>query len=489
MLRSTWIALVLGFWSSLYLVDVYLRTNKRCSEQYSSFKGRCGMQVSIGQIKFHTAKLNRLFLRLGQCKPRMLRSWFTLGSWFGVGLMFVAVALLLMTLVKAFSQDKPEQVLTPVMPGVNLPLNQITYFFAVLFISGIFHELGHAIAAVREKVRVNGFGVFIMLIYPGAYVDLHTENLQALTPFSQLRIYCAGVWHNLLLVLLGLVILMFLPYLLYPLYLTGQGVTITWLSPNSPVQGPRGLAPGYQVTSINGCPVYNTDMWTQCLRGAVFYPILGHCMPAGKAQLLNRAVKLYKGSGGQVDCCRNDSISELCFSYHLGEDADKPEKMFTCLEARPVAELPRCRKASDCLQTRKTVCLRPSLDNSSRLLRIAHNSGPPVLYVGDPYFFSYTVMVSNYVPKYQCLPLDLPGIIQLFCKYLISLSGALALLNAMPCYALDGQWILLAAIEHFLSSVVPSPSDRNVIYSLIMIFGTVILIANVVLAMLTLVTR
>ena len=71
----------------------------------------------------------------------------------------------------------------------------------------------------------------------------------------------------------------------------------------------------------------------------------------------------------------------------------------------------------------------------------------------------------------------------------MSLSGALALLNAMPCYALDGQWILQAAIDHLLPTAVHSPSDRGVIYSLVLIFGTVILIANVVLAMYTLVAR
>ena len=30
----------------------------------------------------------------------------------------------------------------------------------------------------REQVRVNGFGLFMMFMYPGAYVDLSTEHLQ-----------------------------------------------------------------------------------------------------------------------------------------------------------------------------------------------------------------------------------------------------------------------------------------------------------------------
>ena len=79
----------------------------------------------------------------------------------------------------------------------------------------------------REQVRVNGFGMFIMAIYPGAFVDLHSDHLQAISPARQLRIYCAGIWHNLVLVALGIFVFYALPYLLSPLYITGAGVIIT----------------------------------------------------------------------------------------------------------------------------------------------------------------------------------------------------------------------------------------------------------------------
>ena len=35
------------------------------------------------------------------------------------------------------------------MPGVNVPWSQVLYYFVTLSVSGIFHEVGHAIAAVR----------------------------------------------------------------------------------------------------------------------------------------------------------------------------------------------------------------------------------------------------------------------------------------------------------------------------------------------------
>lgn len=45
---------------------------------------------------------------------------------------------------------------------------------------------------LREQVRFNGFGIFIFIIYPGAFVDLFTTHLQLISPVQQLRIFCAG---------------------------------------------------------------------------------------------------------------------------------------------------------------------------------------------------------------------------------------------------------------------------------------------------------
>lgn len=44
----------------------------------------------------------------------------------------------------------------------------------------------------REQVRVNGFGMFVFVVYPGAFVDLFTTHLNLISPVQQLRIFCAG---------------------------------------------------------------------------------------------------------------------------------------------------------------------------------------------------------------------------------------------------------------------------------------------------------
>ena len=82
----------------------------------------------------------------------------------------------------------------------------------------------------REQVRVDGFGLFLILIYPGAYVNLSSEQLQIISPIRQLRIYCAGVWHNFIIVLVAIAMLFVYPYALMPFYTKGKGVVITSVS-------------------------------------------------------------------------------------------------------------------------------------------------------------------------------------------------------------------------------------------------------------------
>jgi S2P endopeptidase len=80
------------------------------------------------------------------------------------------------------------------------------HFFFALLLCTIFHEFGHAVAASAyeifcikkkktfsillfnsEQIRVNGCGYFLFVLYPGAYVDLHQEQLQMISALRQLR--------------------------------------------------------------------------------------------------------------------------------------------------------------------------------------------------------------------------------------------------------------------------------------------------------------
>ena len=76
-------------------------------------------------------------------------------------------------------------------------------------------------------MRVSSFGVFILFMYPGAFVELHTDQLDIITPFRRLRIFSAGVWHNFILAVVAYLISTTLPMWLSPFYTLGGGALVT----------------------------------------------------------------------------------------------------------------------------------------------------------------------------------------------------------------------------------------------------------------------
>lgn len=47
-----------------------------------------------------------------------------------------------------------------------------------------------------EGIQVEYVAIFVAVLFPGALVAFDYELLQAVPKFSALRIYCAGIWHN-----------------------------------------------------------------------------------------------------------------------------------------------------------------------------------------------------------------------------------------------------------------------------------------------------
>ncbi|VDN13993.1 unnamed protein product [Dibothriocephalus latus] len=90
------------------------------------------------------------------------------------------------------------------------------------------------------------------------------------------------------------------------------------------------------------------------------------------------------------------------------------------------------------------------------------------------------ISVSDYccLLRFYC-QLDPFGVL----LYLFSLSGALVLLNVVPCYALDGQWILKALLDLLLPSFICGRQFKRILFSGIIALGTGLLSINIVLAL------
>lgn len=473
------------FWGALFITDQVLRRYRPWKSSYMSSLEEYGVSLSFAHIRCYTTKFNRLFHVLGNSSKTLCRCWFTVGALVGVMLMLLSVGVLVLTLYQAMTvSDSSQQVLTPVMPGVNIPWSDIAYYLLTLVVCGVFHEAGHALAATTEQVRVNGFGVFMLFLYPGAFVDLHSDHLSVISPKRQLKIYCAGVWHNFILVLCALGVVWALPYLMAPFYTTGLGAVVTSVSRDSVLADK--LEPGHIITKLNGCPISSTMDWMECVDLTSVTIQSGYCV--AEEMMHNRPSFLQNqtllAEDGTRECCKEGSLSDICFHVFYSQPR---QSTYRCLTARIVSARKTCSNSRDCKEMLEHGCVFPAIAHPSKLVRISHNKGKDVLFLGDPRLLPLILSTSTYRPNSPGIPLWLPNLLQTLCSYFMSLSSALALLNMVPAYFLDGQWTLTVLVDLFLEKKVPDPGRRHLVCNCILASGSLLLGLNLCLALWTLI--
>ncbi|VDP34968.1 unnamed protein product [Soboliphyme baturini] len=524
MLITTTLALFLGFWSLLFLVDYYCRLYKL--QSYVEFSKRTGFVVSLFQLKLCTVRVDSFLGESTVFRRPTIRHFLDLWFFVGVGaailssgfmLLFLSDSLLsqlwsLATTSSKMGQENSQAAtdvvmsaavsgdgagqrsplsssMVPIIPGINVPWTQLPLLFMVLMIAGLFHELGHALAAINENVNINGFGVFVVAVYPGAFTELENMALEEVSSFRKLKIFCAGVWHNLFLALLALISMQLIPAVSSLCYLVNKGVMVTDVQPESGLSSDGGLAVGNIVYAINNCKVYNEESWLRCLvnTGRVSY---GYCLPKsvvvrGQAGR-HSAVLSSLSSSSEIQCCEsNTSRTHLCFFYrYYSESAKHVAVEYTCLSASYVTGRYICSHTHNC--NSKTVCVHPALFNDTRLIRFyVANASTPVLFVGSVKMVAVHVTISNYVPKNTIAPVHLPAYFELLFRYVFTLSFAFAMLNAIPCYSLDGQFIARVLVDAVFGETTSSSyfgQWRSFVYKFVMFYGSFLLVSALVLS-------
>lgn len=601
MLLTTAISCFLAFWSLLFLADFYLRVYVNW---YVDFANRIGLTVSFFQVRFYTNRFHQslLYQPLAVASPkrfslisRVVSAWFTLGATASL-ICFCGVTIYLTKLLWcifaewmpnfAYSREQlvpqvlhlnqvdgtsivsraqrfseNEVGLTPVIPGLNVPWGHVPLFLFVLAIVGIIHEMGHALAAVDANVPVSGFGIFLFAVYPGAFTEIETEALGRSTSAQKMRIFGAGIWHNLVLAFLGYLVFLGGPYCLSPLYVRNSGVLVRDVDSRSGLSGTGGLRKNHIVYAVNGCGVKNSVDWYDCVN-EIKTSKYGYCIP--DEEILPSIATKVEPYDSEIHCCSefsNVSLSHLCFHFknetvlskgnislrgllpnrgvslapNLAESLglksrskrslklhgitpdiandgharqtkyrnnpinfnflqESVKKMtavenktrsehYACLAARPVTDHSTCITSTDCkrsLSPKKSTCIFPALFNGTSLIRFyIGNSSKPILFIGSADELVYFVKLSDHVPLYFFAFPWLPYAVELFAKYLITFSLAIALLNAVPCYGLDGQFISTTIVDSLFVNW--SHKQRVAIKCLLLYYGVSVLAGNVVI--------
>lgn len=367
-------------------------------------------------------------------------------------------------------------VLEPIVPGLNLPVSELGYYSIALVLCSIFHEIGHALASVKEDVHLVNVGLNVLFILPVAYVNISLDNLNALSSWKALRIVCAGVWHNLVLTFFAYLIYWSLPYIFSLTFYTNHGVSVFDVLKSSSLAGAKGLHVGDTVISINDCNTRNDVAWESCIQNMrITKP--SFCVEADLVHNLDESVPLRHLGTGVYDCCSAEKADHLCFEYLDSNDGILEIPPHACLPVRTIIEKsPQfcSMHAKNCLNNLH--CIRPVMNNNTNLFKIKRLHKADVIYIGLATDILYTIQVSPYVPKHLFTSTLFPDIVTKFFKYIIVFSTGLAIVNVVPCIFMDGQHITNALVRILFGVSLGSAQNVNIVSLIICLCCTALLL-------------
>ncbi|KAJ2062560.1 hypothetical protein GGI17_002346 [Coemansia sp. S146] len=403
---------------------------------------------------------------------------------------------------RLLADSKPEaQWLRPVIPGITMPLGHLWYYLLSLIICAVVHELGHALAAARASIRLRSFGLFVMGVYPGAFVDLPRDKLEQALPTQQLRIVCAGVWHNAVTALLAW-LLVHSGGLGWAFSHSGwmradTGVVVVDVAQSSPLFGRIPLlSTVYRVDDVElrapiGNASYLSPEYMQSDGRFRNSPIARWSSVLTNTQ--TNAETATAGFCAQVADNVDDGLCcEISPLFPLGESPDanifcfeqyrrplssvSPPMCFDLRSTLARAGSARCQLDTDCANSSSNaggrqalfgrkghdiarssgsnqgqhICVLPSSPYpDSRVLRLYYypfgdegKNGEVLIYVGSPKALWLEIQVSSLRPRWRWLSCRLPSWTEALFQYILSFSLAFCLLNAIPACYLDGDHLL-----------------------------------------------
>lgn len=334
-------------------------------------------------------------------------------------------------------------VITPIIPGVTVPLDHLPLILLAIFLSQVIHELGHAIAAALESLPAVAAGVSFIVCIPAAFVTFPSEGLQVLSPRARTRIIAAGPFHNLvfwcILVLLGRVGAGSLAWSVMGYDNVGDaGNVVLDVDAGSPLYGH--LLPGAIITKLDdtnlGTSNLSQDIWTTYLTSPEIRPTLGWCIDG----------KLLEGTDA---CCSPSvgSMSTSLLSCFTGARFSKDVQ--GCLDPIPILtgrnETTRCTR--ECGSG--MVCVEAGPETQLLRLTVVYPSKEEavVLWSGPRSEVWAEVTVGTWIPRFRVLPRSMPWIWETFWNYLSMATLSLYLFNLLPIQHLDGSKLLTSLLD------------------------------------------
>ncbi len=217
-----------------------------------------GVEVGPFMLFARTERFNNLLDWIGRWHPR---AWRYIWSFFiGVAFFFSLFGFYFLgsnawEFIKALlGQPASPGPVAPLIPGLTMSYNFFLMILFPLIVAVIVHELAHGIAARADNIPVQSSGLFVFLVFFGAFVEPDEEYVKIKTTRRQrARLFASGSGANLAVAAIALILLIFV---IIPI---PSGALINSVVPGSPADGV--LAPGMVIIEMNDTTIQtNQDL-------------------------------------------------------------------------------------------------------------------------------------------------------------------------------------------------------------------------------------
>ncbi|XP_019422201.1 PREDICTED: membrane-bound transcription factor site-2 protease homolog [Lupinus angustifolius] len=491
--------------------------------------------ISCWYCDYKIFSFNKPLFDFGQRHAKFLKVWFSIGVGFAVSVLLGVTLFLLWELARALHLCGGSNKLgnltsaflfrfSPLLPGLSLSLSDAGYICISTVISVFVHEVGHAVAATSEGIQIEYIAIFMAVLFPGALVAFNYELLQSLPHFTALRMYSAGIWHNAVCCAACGLALFLLPLLLFPFYSSSHGPMVLNVPRTSPLSG--FLVPGDVILSVDNVPIRNAQEWLEINTltydiklnnvnnsqhtGDLWLANKGYCVPS----VMMEESKITESLENQ-DACPSGLAAFVKVSCSVNitlddgqsqtDNLNRKRNMY-CLNAKDVVKLNKCgdhwgpvaTNGSGCTCSQDEFCLAPVQEPGLVWVEITYSSPSPecslqerirssvsetsgiketncggtFIFVGDVISMAHSIQLTSYRPRLGLkFVAYLPNLLERILMWTFHVSLALAVLNGLPVYFLDGEYILEASLSHFTWL---SPRKRKKVLKLCLLGGSLI---------------
>jgi membrane-associated protease RseP (regulator of RpoE activity) len=218
------------------------------------FRDRKGFKVYGPLVMYRTKRGLNFIDRAANFNPRFWKAFST----FGVVMCFVFMAyisiLLIQNTIAIFTSPEAVPGATLVIPGVTIPFWWGVIALITVLVS---HEFSHAIIARAEGLKVKSVGMVTLGFIPiGAFAEPDEKELKKAKMKTQLRVYAAGSFMN---IVLAFAVVLAVTFLILPAFTTNiQGAYLAEVVEGSPAQS-AGLENEMILTYANGAAIVERD--------------------------------------------------------------------------------------------------------------------------------------------------------------------------------------------------------------------------------------